>query len=58
MQFFKSPLFAALAFVAFVAAAPSTLETRDSNTECKALLQSCSVNSACCNDLCVLGLCL
>ncbi|KZP29475.1 hypothetical protein FIBSPDRAFT_851477 [Athelia psychrophila] len=52
MQFFKSTVFAALAFVAFAAAAPS--EAR----ECKPLLQSCSVDSECCSDGCLLGLCL
>ncbi|KAJ7805308.1 hypothetical protein B0H14DRAFT_2881035 [Mycena olivaceomarginata] len=26
--------------------------------ECKPLLQSCSVNSECCGDVCLLGLCV
>jgi len=26
--------------------------------ECKPALQSCSLNSTCCSDLCLLGLCL
>lgn len=54
MQFVKSTILATLAFVAFVAAAPSTLEARGT-AECKPLLQSCAVNLECCNALCVLG---
>ncbi|KZP07762.1 hypothetical protein FIBSPDRAFT_965339 [Athelia psychrophila] len=51
MQFFKSAVVAVVAFAAVAVAAPW-------ETECKPLAQSCSVNSECCNDLCVLGLCL
>jgi hypothetical protein len=53
MQFFKSTILLAVAFVTFAAAAPSgeTLEAR----ECKPLLESCGVDSECCGDLCVLG---
>ena len=32
--------------------------TGGEDTECRPLLQSCSVNSQCCANLCVLGLCL
>lgn len=48
MQFIKSVTIAVVAFVA-VAAAWSPAP------ECKPLLQSCSVNSECCGDLCALG---
>lgn len=54
MQFFKSTIILALAFVTFAAAAPgpTTLEERH---QCKPLLQSCDVNSECCADLCIAG---
>lgn len=55
MQFFKSTLFAAMAFVVFAAAAPRIIETREVARECKPLLQSCSVDSECCSDGCLLG---
>ncbi|KAJ7818088.1 hypothetical protein B0H14DRAFT_2840714 [Mycena olivaceomarginata] len=32
-------------------------ETLNGFPQCKPLLQSCSVNSECCADLCALGLC-
>jgi hypothetical protein len=61
MQFFKSTILLAVAFVTFAAAAPGG-ETEDWNKpkpkpepECKPLLQSCGVNSECCGDLCVAG---
>ena len=60
MQFFKSTILLAVAFVTFAAAAPNgeTLEARGSGkpkAECKPLLESCDVDSECCGDLCVLG---
>ena len=53
MQFFKSTILLAVAFLTFAATAPSgeTLEAR----ECKPLLQSCAVDSECCGDLCLAG---
>jgi len=53
MQFFKSTILLAVAFVTFAAAAPSgeTLGKR----ECKPPLQSCAINAECCGDLCVVG---
>jgi hypothetical protein len=55
MQFFKSTIVLAFAFVTFAAAAPgaTTLEQRDD--ECKPMLQSCAADSDCCGDLCLLG---
>ncbi|KZP19114.1 hypothetical protein FIBSPDRAFT_955657 [Athelia psychrophila] len=50
MQFFKSTVVAVMAFAAVAVAAPG-------GAPCKPLLQSCSVNSECCADLCVAGLC-
>ncbi|KAJ7364603.1 hypothetical protein DFH08DRAFT_839617 [Mycena albidolilacea] len=32
-------------------------ETLNGFPQCKPLLQSCAVNSECCSDLCLLGLC-
>ena len=32
--------------------------TSDGDTECRPILQSCSVNSQCCGNLCLLGLCI
>ncbi|KIM90415.1 hypothetical protein PILCRDRAFT_812155 [Piloderma croceum F 1598] len=60
MQFFKSTILLAVAFVTFAAAAPNgqTLEARGKKAECKPLLESCDVDSECCGDLCVLGLCI
>jgi hypothetical protein len=64
MHFFKSTIVFALAFVTFAVAAPggTTLEVRGGGgddggdgDDCKPLLQSCSVNSECCADLCVAG---
>ena len=57
MQFFKSTVLLAVAFVTFAAAAPGgeTLEARGGKKPCKPLLQSCAVNSECCGDLCVAG---
>jgi hypothetical protein len=65
MQFFKSTILLAVAFVTFAAAAPGgeTLEARGGGggggggggPECKPLLQSCDVDSKCCSDLCVAG---
>jgi hypothetical protein len=62
MHFFKSTIVFALAFVTFAVAAPggTTLEVRGGGGdggggECKALLESCSENSECCSDLCVVG---
>ncbi|KZP19107.1 hypothetical protein FIBSPDRAFT_863018 [Athelia psychrophila] len=52
MQFFKSAVVAVMAFAAVAVAAPWD------TAECKPLLQSCDVNSDCCADLCVAGLCL
>jgi hypothetical protein len=56
MQFFKSTILLAVAFVTFAAAAPSseTLEARGKK-ECKPLLESCAVDSECCGDLCLAG---
>ncbi|KZP19092.1 hypothetical protein FIBSPDRAFT_862998 [Athelia psychrophila] len=51
MQFFKSAVVAVVAFAAVAIAAPN-------DDECKPLLESCAVNSECCADLCVAGLCL
>ncbi|KZP19093.1 hypothetical protein FIBSPDRAFT_955637 [Athelia psychrophila] len=53
MQFFKSTIVAIVAFAAVAVAAPGG----DWAHPCKPLLQSCAVNSECCGDLCVLGLC-
>jgi hypothetical protein len=64
MQFFKSTVIFALAFVTFAVAAPggTTLEARGGGGgggggkgECKSLAESCSENSECCSDLCLLG---
>ncbi|KZP07761.1 hypothetical protein FIBSPDRAFT_875100 [Athelia psychrophila] len=57
MQFFKSAVFAVMAFAAVAVAVPAPVG-ESLKRECKPLLQSCAVNSECCNDLCVLGLCL
>jgi hypothetical protein len=58
MQFFKSTILLAVAFVTFAVAVPAE-PTEDWNTpkpkECKPLAQSCKVNSECCADLCVAG---
>ncbi|KZP06089.1 hypothetical protein FIBSPDRAFT_876839 [Athelia psychrophila] len=51
MQLSKSTLFAALAFVAFAAAAPSTLEIRDTLDQCIGGGGDCSASgSVCCED--------
>ncbi|KZP19115.1 hypothetical protein FIBSPDRAFT_744386 [Athelia psychrophila] len=52
MQFFKSAVVAVVAFTAVAVAAPG-----GGHGECKPLLQSCAVNSECCGDLCVAGVC-
>lgn len=51
MQFFKSAVVAVMAFAAVVVASPGGSPP----PPCKPLLQSCSVNSECCGDLCVAG---
>ncbi|KZP19103.1 hypothetical protein FIBSPDRAFT_863015 [Athelia psychrophila] len=51
MQFFKSAVVAVVAFAAAAVATPWGAP------ECKPLAQTCAVNSECCADLCVLGLC-
>ncbi|KZP06092.1 hypothetical protein FIBSPDRAFT_330936 [Athelia psychrophila] len=48
MQLFKSTLFAALAFVAFAAAAPSTLEIRDNMDQCIMGGDCSAPDSVCC----------
>ncbi|TFK32437.1 hypothetical protein BDQ12DRAFT_728681 [Crucibulum laeve] len=53
MQFFSSLILTITIFAAAVAASPAPWAV----PECKPLLQSCAVNSECCGDLCVAGLC-
>jgi hypothetical protein len=53
MQFFKSAVVLALAFVTLASAA--VLEKK---AECKPLLQSCKGDWDCCADLCILGVCV
>jgi len=65
MQFFKSALIFAFAFAALVAAAPGAPVVEacghapggkgPPKEHCKPLLQSCSMNSECCADICVVG---
>jgi hypothetical protein len=57
MHFLKSTIVFALAFATFAVAAPggTALEVRGGGGECKALLESCSTNSECCSDLCLIG---
>ena len=59
MQFFKSTILLAVAFVTFAVAAPadesSAWNKPKPKAECKPILESCSVNSECCADLCVAG---
>ncbi|KZP07771.1 hypothetical protein FIBSPDRAFT_875119 [Athelia psychrophila] len=57
MQFFKSAVVAAVAFAAVVVAAPAPAG-ESLKRECKPILESCAVDSECCADLCVAGLCL
>ncbi|KZP19113.1 hypothetical protein FIBSPDRAFT_955656 [Athelia psychrophila] len=57
MQFFKSAVVAVMAFAAVAVAAPNGGGGAPPPPPCKPLLQSCSVNSECCADLCVAGLC-
>lgn len=45
-----------MAFAAFVALT-SAAALPGEEWECKPLLQSCAVNSECCGDLCVAGVC-
>ncbi|KZP19111.1 hypothetical protein FIBSPDRAFT_863025 [Athelia psychrophila] len=54
MQFSKSAVVAAMAFAAVAVAAPGGPPP----PACKPLLQSCAVNSECCGDLCLAGLCI
>ncbi|KIM85980.1 hypothetical protein PILCRDRAFT_816526 [Piloderma croceum F 1598] len=60
MQFFKSTILFALAFATFAVAAPADDTTIQGwkKPECKPLLESCGVDSECCGDLCVAGLCI
>lgn len=53
MQFFKSAVVAVLAFAAVAIASPAPAPGEP--TECKPLLESCSVNSDCCADVCLAG---
>jgi hypothetical protein len=58
MQFFKSTILLAVAFVTFAAAAPGGGGGGGGgggSGGCKPLLQSCGVNSECCGDLCIAG---
>lgn len=55
MQIFKSAVFAVLAFAAAAAAVPTPELEGLAVRECKPLLQSCSVDSDCCSDGCLLG---
>ncbi|KIM84427.1 hypothetical protein PILCRDRAFT_817987 [Piloderma croceum F 1598] len=55
MQSFKSTILFALAFATFAAAAPTEDSVEAQSPKCKPLLQSCTVNSECCADLCVAG---
>ncbi|KZP07770.1 hypothetical protein FIBSPDRAFT_875116 [Athelia psychrophila] len=55
MQFIKSAVVSVVAFAAVAVAAPGG--DWAPSPPCKPLLQSCAVNSECCGDLCVLGLC-
>ncbi|KIM90362.1 hypothetical protein PILCRDRAFT_812098 [Piloderma croceum F 1598] len=63
MQFSKSTILLAVAFVTFTAAAPGGEPHKgdhgghDDQPPCKPLFQSCQLNSECCGDLCLLGLC-
>jgi hypothetical protein len=70
MQFFKSTILLAVAFVTFTTAAPGGEPHKGDNgdngshgghgghgnqPQCKSLLQSCRLNSECCGELCLLG---
>ncbi|KZP02595.1 hypothetical protein FIBSPDRAFT_969816 [Athelia psychrophila] len=60
MQFFKSTVVAVMAFAAVAVAAPGGGGGGGGGppAQCKPLLQSCAVNSECCGDLCLAGLCI
>lgn len=55
MQFSIKTAFLALAVFLPLASAAALTEKRWGTAECKPLLQSCSVDSECCADLCVAG---
>lgn len=56
MQFFKSAVLFVVAFATVALAAPGG--GGEGPPPCKPLLQSCSVNSECCGDLCLAGVIL